>query len=56
MKERAEKLENWRKKEKLMEQKKAQQKELLRKKCDMWVAEDKLEEKILDAIVHTTPL
>ncbi|GJN28321.1 hypothetical protein PR202_gb16430 [Eleusine coracana subsp. coracana] len=56
MKERAEKLESWRKKEKLKEQKKAEQRELLRKKSGMWVAEDKLEEKVLEAIVHTTPL
>ncbi|KAL6640434.1 hypothetical protein ACP70R_021557 [Stipagrostis hirtigluma subsp. patula] len=56
MKERAEKLESWRKKEKLNEQKKAEQKELLRKKSSMWIAEDKLEAKILEAITHTTPL
>jgi hypothetical protein len=56
MKERAEKLESWRKKEKLKEQKKAEQRDLLRKKSGMWVAEGKLDEKILEAIVHTTPL
>ena len=56
MKERAEKLESWRKKEKLREQKKAEQKELLRKKSSVWLAEDKLEDQILDAIRNTTPL
>ena len=56
MKERAEKLESWRKKEKLREQKKAEQKELLRKKNSVWLAEDKLEDQILDAIKNTTPL
>ena len=56
MKERAEKLESWRKKEKLREQKKAEQKELLRKKSSVWLAEDKLEDQILDAIKNTTPL
>ncbi|XP_062204778.1 uncharacterized protein LOC133906784 [Phragmites australis] len=56
MKERAEKLESWRKKAKLKEQKKADHKDLLRKKSGMWVAEYKLEEKILDAFTQTTPL
>ena len=56
MKERAEKLESWRKKEKLREQKKAEQKELLRKKSSVWLSEDKLEDQILDAIKNTTPL
>ena len=56
MKERGEKLESWRKKEKLREQKKAEQKELLRKKNSVWLAEDKLEDQILDAIKNTTPL
>ena len=56
MKERAEKLESWRKKEKLRDQKKAEQKELLRKKSSVWLSEDKLEDQILDAIRNTTPL
>ncbi|KAL5205746.1 hypothetical protein ABZP36_033955 [Zizania latifolia] len=56
MKERAEKLESWREKEKLKAQKKAQHKDLLRKKSSLWIAEDKLEQKILDAITHITPL
>jgi hypothetical protein len=41
MKERAEKLESWRKKEKLKEQK-AEQRDLLCKNSGMWVVEDKL--------------
>lgn len=56
MKERAEKLESWRKKEKLKEQKKAEQKELLRKKSSMWLSEDKIEQQVLTAIMQTTPL
>ncbi|CAD6258314.1 unnamed protein product [Miscanthus lutarioriparius] len=56
MKERAEKLESWRKKEKLKEQKKAEQKELLHKKSSMWLSEDKIEQQILTAIMQTTPL
>ena len=56
MKERAEKLESWRKKEKLRDQKKAEQKELLRKKSSVWLSENKLEDRILDAIRNTTPL
>ncbi|KAJ1274243.1 hypothetical protein BS78_05G047100 [Paspalum vaginatum] len=56
MKERAEKLESWRKKEKLNAQKKADEKELLRKKSSMWLSEDKLDEQILTAITNTTPL
>lgn len=56
MKERAEKLESWREKEKLKVQKKADHRELLRKKSSMWVAEDKLETTILDAIKNTTAL
>lgn len=56
MKERAQKLESWREKEKLKAQKKAEDRELLRRKSSMWVAEDKLETKVLQAIMHTTPL
>jgi hypothetical protein len=56
MKERAEKLESWRKRQKLHEQKKAEQKELLRMKSSLWLAENKLENQILDAIKNTTPL
>jgi hypothetical protein len=56
MRERAEKLESWRNKEKLKAQKKTDSRELLRKKSSMWVSEDKMETKILQAIMHTTPL
>ena len=56
MKERAQKLESWREKEKMKAQKKAEGRELLRKQSSMWVAEDKLEKKVLQAILHTTPL
>ncbi|WVZ88299.1 hypothetical protein U9M48_034835 [Paspalum notatum var. saurae] len=56
MKERAEKLESWRQKERLNEQKKAEGKELLRKKSSMWLAQYKLEDQILSAIRNTTPL
>ncbi|XP_051180581.1 uncharacterized protein [Lolium perenne] len=56
MRERAEKLESWRNKEKLKAQKKTDSRELLRKKSSMWISEDKMETKILQAIMHTTPL
>lgn len=56
MKERAEKLESWRKKEKRKEEKKAIKKELLRRKSSMWLSEDKIEEQIQTAIMQTTPL
>uniref|UniRef100_A0A0D9XP28 Uncharacterized protein n=1 Tax=Leersia perrieri TaxID=77586 RepID=A0A0D9XP28_9ORYZ len=56
MKERAEKLESWREKEKLREQKKAEDRELLRKKSSLWVAESKLESTIMEAIRYTTAL
>ncbi|CAM0874340.1 unnamed protein product [Alopecurus aequalis] len=56
MKERAEKLESWRNKEKLKAQKKVDHRELLRKQSSIWVSEDKMDQKILQAILHTTPL
>ncbi|KAL5542663.1 hypothetical protein UlMin_010373 [Ulmus minor] len=56
LKERAEKLENWRMKEKLREEKKKEQNELLRRKSSIWIDEPELEKKILEAIVDTTPL
>ncbi|KAJ3703745.1 hypothetical protein LUZ61_007450 [Rhynchospora tenuis] len=55
MKERAEKLEYWRKKEKVNQEKKAEKKELLRKQSSVWVSEQNLESRILEAIVDTTP-
>nr|CAD1836720.1 unnamed protein product [Ananas comosus var. bracteatus] len=56
LKERAEKLESWRAKEKSREEKKAAQKELLRQQSSMWVSEENLEKRILEAIVDATPL
>uniref|UniRef100_A0A0D9V306 Uncharacterized protein n=1 Tax=Leersia perrieri TaxID=77586 RepID=A0A0D9V306_9ORYZ len=56
MKERAEKLESWWEKEKLRAQKKADGRELLRKKSSMRVAESKRESTIMEAIRNTTAL
>ncbi|KAK8945975.1 hypothetical protein KSP40_PGU018501 [Platanthera guangdongensis] len=56
LKEKAEKLECWRKKEQLLEQKKAEKKELLRRQSSLWISEEKLESSISDAIIATTPL
>ncbi|KAI3419950.1 uncharacterized protein J3R85_012882 [Psidium guajava] len=56
MKERAEKLENWRMKEKSREDKKKEARELLRRKSSMWTDESELERKILEAMVDTTTL
>nr|XP_028948723.1 calponin homology domain-containing protein DDB_G0272472-like isoform X1 [Malus domestica] len=56
LKERAEKLENWKMKEKRKEEMKKDEKELLRRKSSMWINEQELEKKILEAIVDTTPL
>ena len=56
LKERAEKLENWRMKETKREEKKKENKELLHRKSSLWIDESELEKKILEAIVDTTPL
>ena len=56
LKERAEKLENWRMKETKREEKKKEKKELLHRKSSLWIDESDLEKKILEAIVDTTPL
>ncbi|XVF65263.1 hypothetical protein PTKIN_Ptkin09bG0233500 [Pterospermum kingtungense] len=56
LKERAEKLENWRTKQKLHEDKKKEANELLRKQSSMWIEENDLERKILEAMVDTKPL
>ncbi|KAK8945750.1 hypothetical protein KSP40_PGU014326 [Platanthera guangdongensis] len=56
LKEKAEKLECWRKKEQLLEQKKVEKKELLRRQSSLWISEEKLESSISDAIIATTPL
>lgn len=56
MKERAQKLEFWRAKEEKREMKKAAERDLLRQQTSEWVAEEKLESRILEAIVNTMPL
>nr|XP_010940739.1 golgin subfamily A member 6-like protein 1 [Elaeis guineensis] len=56
LKERAKKLESWRTKEKMREQKKNEEKELLHQQSSMWISEENLEKRILEAIVDTTPL
>ncbi|XP_042513847.1 stress response protein NST1 [Macadamia integrifolia] len=56
LKERAEKLEYWRSIEKRVEEKKKEKKELLRRQSSMWIDEQELVKKILDARVDTTPL
>jgi hypothetical protein len=56
LKERAEKLENWRMKEQKREENKKEASELLRRKSSLWIDEPELEKKILEAIVDTTPL
>ncbi|CAI0392643.1 unnamed protein product [Linum tenue] len=50
LKERAEKLENWRMKEAKREEKKKSAKELLQRKSSGWVDEDKLEGQIIEAL------
>ncbi|XP_073013145.1 uncharacterized protein [Typha latifolia] len=56
LKERAEKLENWKAKEKMKEEKKNGKKELLRQQSSMWISVENLEKRVLEAIVDTTPL
>lgn len=56
LKERAEKLENWRMKEITREEKKKEKNGLLRRESSVWVDEDDLGKRILGAIVDTTPL
>lgn len=56
MKERAQKLESWRAKEEKREKKAAAERDLLRQRTSVWVAEENLEKRILEAIVDTTPL
>ncbi|KAE8732474.1 putative Histidine kinase [Hibiscus syriacus] len=52
LKERAEKLENWRMKQKLHENKKKEANELLRRSSSMWIEENELEKKILEAVMY----
>ncbi|MFQ6645763.1 hypothetical protein Gotur_019178 [Gossypium turneri] len=51
LKERAEKLENWRMKRTLHENKKKEAKDLVRRRSSMWIEEQELESKIFSAIV-----
>ncbi|KAL6342804.1 hypothetical protein AAG906_016639 [Vitis piasezkii] len=55
LKERTEKLENWRMKENMMDKKRKEKNELLRQ-SSIWIDERDLEKKILEAIVDTTHL
>lgn len=56
LKERAEKLENWKMKEKQREEKKKEKIELIRRQSSVWVDEDKLGKKVLEALIDSTPL
>ncbi|PKI69838.1 uncharacterized protein CG45076 [Punica granatum] len=56
MKERAAKLENWRMKEKAQEDKNKEKRELLRRQSSLWIDQQNLEAKLLEAIVQTTEL
>lgn len=52
LKERAEKLENWRMKVKMLEGKKAEKKEFLRRQSSAWIEEGNLEKKVVEAMVE----
>ncbi|CAL5190994.1 unnamed protein product [Lathyrus oleraceus] len=56
LKERAEKLENWRTKVKIHEEKKTGKKELLHKRSSLWVDEAELEKEITNVVIATTYL
>lgn len=56
MRERADKLENWRMKEKTREDKSKEKRELLRRKSSLWIDEGKLEAEILKAITDVRTL
>ncbi|XP_025013642.2 golgin subfamily A member 6-like protein 6 [Ricinus communis] len=56
LKERSEKLENWRMKERTREEKKKEKNELLRQQSSVWVDEKELESKVLEAIVDARSL
>ncbi|XWS35157.1 hypothetical protein CRYUN_Cryun21dG0101800 [Craigia yunnanensis] len=56
LKERAEKLENWRMKQKIHVGKKKEVNELLRKQSSMWIEEHDLERKILDSTADSIAL
>lgn len=53
LKERAEKLENWRVKVKMHEEKKAGKKELLHKQSSIWVDQADLEKEITNVVIST---
>ncbi|KAK1577784.1 hypothetical protein Q3G72_024764 [Acer saccharum] len=56
LKERAEKLENWRMKEKRREENKEEKNKLLRRKTSVWIEEEEMEKKILEALIDSSPL
>lgn len=56
MKERAEKLKNWRMKEKTRDAKNKEKRELIRRKSSLWIDEENLEKNILQAIVDVKTL
>ncbi|RWR93713.1 hypothetical protein CKAN_02298100 [Cinnamomum micranthum f. kanehirae] len=56
LKERSEKLEFWKAREAMMEQKRSDKNELLRRQSSMWVDEEDLEKKIVEAFTDTTTL
>ena len=56
LKERDEKLNNWRMKEEMMEKKREAKNELLRQQSSIWIDEHELEEKILNATVDVAHL
>ncbi|KAL5700088.1 hypothetical protein ACHQM5_025604 [Ranunculus cassubicifolius] len=53
MKEREEKLEYWRKREKAVEDRKKEKKELLKRQSSIWIEERELEKKIMEATIDT---
>ncbi|GLU10713.1 hypothetical protein SLE2022_274990 [Rubroshorea leprosula] len=56
LKERAEKLENWRMKVRIQGEKKKDKNELLRRQSSMWIDEGELDGKIVAAVANTTCL
>lgn len=56
LKERTEKLEYWRKREKLMLEKKEKKNEILRRQSSVWIDESEMEKKTVEAIVDAIPL
>lgn len=56
MKERSEKLEFWKAREAMMEQKRSDKNELLRRQSSMWIDEKDLEKEIVEAVTYTVTL